>query len=135
MASGGYPGPYKTAFPISGLSEASGGYPGLSQNSSETIVFHAGTKKDGSNMVTSGGRVLAVSAVRDTLKDAITGAYNAVSAIHWDNVFYRNDIAAKASVMAATRVSRPLLSGNRSLQEADPEIHELIDKERDRQVC
>jgi len=103
MASDGYPGAYKTGFPISGLPSTDADTEPSSKKQkggNESIVFHAGTKIDGKATVTSGGRVLAVTAVCDTLKDAISGSYAAVSSISWDNAYYRKDIAAKASVAA-----------------------------------
>lgn len=100
MASDGYPGSYKTGFPISGLPDTSNEEPSSKKQkgANETIVFHAGTKADGSAIVSSGGRVLAVTAVSDTLKEAISSSYAAVGSISWENAFYRKDIAAKASV-------------------------------------
>ena len=59
------------------------------------IVFHAGTKNDGGTLVTSGGRVLGVSALGRSLEAAATKAYNAVSKIEFDHMFFRRDIAAK----------------------------------------
>lgn len=88
MASGGYPNPYQTGIHISGLAEA------------ETIdgvnVFHAGTKHDGENVVTAGGRVLGVTALGDNLKSAIERAYSGVSAIHFEGAHYRKDIGYRA---------------------------------------
>ena len=59
-------------------------------------VFHAGTKQDGTNIVTAGGRVLGVTAVAGGLHDAIQRAYQGVSAIHFDNAHFRNDIGHRA---------------------------------------
>jgi len=84
MAAGGYPGSYAKGAAISGLEQA---------ESSGAMVFHAGTSREGSAVVTSGGRVLGVTAVdTDTLK-AIDKAYAAVREISFDGAQYRRDIA------------------------------------------
>ena len=59
-------------------------------------VFHAGTKRDGSEVKTAGGRVLAVTALGSTLGAARASAYEAVSRIHFENCHYRRDIALNA---------------------------------------
>jgi phosphoribosylamine--glycine ligase len=89
MASGGYPGSYKKGQPISGL-----GSVGRMKN---VFVFHAGTAADEkSGIVASGGRVLGVTALGDTVKIAITRAYKAVAKISWKDVQFRKDIGMKA---------------------------------------
>ena len=88
MASGGYPNPYQTGKIITGLADAS-----LIDG---VNVFHAGTKQDGENVVTNGGRVLGVTALADDLKSAIEQAYRGVSAIHIDNAHWRTDIGYRA---------------------------------------
>ena len=88
MASGGYPDPYETGTAITGL-ESADAIEGVN-------VFHAGTKQDGTNIVTAGGRVLGVTAVAGGLHDAIQRAYQGVSAIHFDNAHFRNDIGHRA---------------------------------------
>ena len=88
MASGGYPDPYETGIVITGLKDADV-IEGVS-------VFHAGTKQDGENIVTDGGRVLGVTAVGGGLHDAIQQAYKGVSAIHFENAHTRNDIGHRA---------------------------------------
>ncbi|HUV05086.1 MAG TPA: phosphoribosylamine--glycine ligase [Armatimonadota bacterium] len=88
VASGGYPGHYETGKPISGLEEA-GAVEGVT-------VFHAGTKLQDGGVVTSGGRVLGVTAVGDTFKAAIERAYSAVEKVHFENMYYRKDIGARA---------------------------------------
>ena len=88
MASGGYPDPYETGEAITGL-ESADAIEGVN-------VFHAGTKQDGTNIVTAGGRVLGVTAVAGGLHDAIQRAYQGVSAIHFDNAHFRNDIGHRA---------------------------------------
>ena len=88
ISSGGYPGAYETGKEIFGLDEAN--------NVKDTIVFHAGTAVKDGKTVTAGGRVLGVTSLGDTVKDAIDLAYEACSKISFDNHFYRKDIGAKA---------------------------------------
>ena len=88
MASGGYPDPYQTGKVITGLEDAAA-IEGVN-------VFHAGTKQDGENIVTDGGRVLCVTAVADGLHDAIQQAYRGVSAIQFADAHFRNDIGYRA---------------------------------------
>jgi phosphoribosylamine---glycine ligase len=88
MASGGYPGSYAKGKPITGLAEANA----LPQ----TKVFHAGTARAGQQVVTSGGRVLGVTALGRNLKEAQAAAYKAVAQIQFDGALFRPDIAAKA---------------------------------------
>lgn len=88
MSSGGYPGEYKTGMEITGLEEAAKG--------AQTIVFHAGTKKDGKKIVTNGGRVLGVTALGNSIEQTIERVYEAVEKIHFDHAFFRRDIGAKA---------------------------------------
>jgi phosphoribosylamine--glycine ligase len=87
MASGGYPGSYATGKKIEGLAKAAS-LPGVA-------VFHAGTKREGDSIVTSGGRVLGVTAMADSLDQAIARAYQAVDKIHFEGAHYRTDIGAK----------------------------------------
>ncbi len=86
MASGGYPGSYDKGKDILGLEEASG---------NGIIVFHAGTQARGDRILTSGGRVLGVTAVGDSFKDCISSAYAGVSKIHFEDAHYRHDIGAR----------------------------------------
>jgi phosphoribosylamine--glycine ligase len=88
IASEGYPGSPKTGVEIRGLAEA-GRIPGA-------VVFHAGTRKDGSVFRTNGGRVLIVSARGGDLASACRTAYEAASKIKIDGAFYRRDIAKRA---------------------------------------
>ncbi|MEG2720684.1 MAG: phosphoribosylglycinamide synthetase C domain-containing protein, partial [Oscillospiraceae bacterium] len=62
----------------------------------DTIIYHAGTKSENGKIVTSGGRVLGVTAIGDDLKSAIDKAYIGTKKISFDGAFYRNDIGAKA---------------------------------------
>lgn len=88
LASGGYPGPHDTGHRIHGLDKAAA--------FDEVFVFHAGTRAEGDDVVTAGGRVLAVSALGDTFAAARERAYEASSLIEFENVHFRNDIAARA---------------------------------------
>ena len=88
MASGGYPGNYQKGLTISGLPDA-----GALEN---IVVFHAGTSLKGKDVVTSGGRVLGVTALGRSMKGAISQAYKAVSLITFEGAQYRKDIAARA---------------------------------------
>jgi phosphoribosylamine--glycine ligase len=89
MASEGYPSPnYKKGLPITGIDDAEG--------SGDVVVFHAGTKEVDGGLVTSGGRVLGVTAVGASLREAIDKAYRAVEHIHFEGVQYRRDIGAKS---------------------------------------
>jgi phosphoribosylamine--glycine ligase len=88
MASGGYPGAYEKGRAIRGLSEADA--------LPNTKVFHAGTARNGNDFVTSGGRVLGVTAWGKDLRSARNAAYEAVSRIQFDGAHSRSDIAASA---------------------------------------
>jgi phosphoribosylamine--glycine ligase len=89
VTSGGYPGPYTTGFEIHGLTEAAA-VEGVS-------VFHAGTAERDGTVVTAGGRVLAVSALGRTLRDARARAYEACGRIAFEGMQLRRDIAAAAA--------------------------------------
>ncbi|MDO4268638.1 MAG: phosphoribosylamine--glycine ligase [Eubacteriales bacterium] len=85
MASGGYPEHYEKGFVIEGLDQF--------KDADGYYVFHAGTKLDGNGrIVTSGGRVLGVTAVGENLKAARANAYEAVKKISFQDAFYRHDI-------------------------------------------
>lgn len=85
LASEGYPVSYEKGFPISGLETFEG--------KDDEIVFHAGTKFDeNGRIVTSGGRVLAVTALAPTLREARDKAYRAVERVHFQNKYMRHDI-------------------------------------------
>jgi len=85
LASEGYPQKARTDDEIYGLDEVS--------NSENTRIFHAGTTKDErGNFVTSGGRVLGVTATGDDLDKALSRAYDAVGKISWEGMQYRKDI-------------------------------------------
>ena len=87
MASAGYPGDYPKGFPIAGLDEAAA--------LDDVLVFHAGTKADGSQVVTDGGRVLSVVGLGGSLREAHDRAYDALSRITFEGAQFRTDIAAR----------------------------------------
>jgi len=87
MAAGGYPDQYRKGDVITGLD-------GID---SETVkVFHAGTRLDNGRVVTSGGRVLCVTALGSDVREAQRTAYAAVDRIQWRDAFYRTDIGYRA---------------------------------------
>jgi phosphoribosylamine--glycine ligase len=88
LAAGGYPGSYRGGDEISGLSEIS--------ESADKKVFHAGTSMSDGKVVTSGGRVLCATAMGDTVSEAQSHAYELTGAIHWDNIYLRDDIGWRA---------------------------------------
>jgi phosphoribosylamine---glycine ligase len=87
LAAGGYPNSYAQGKRISGLKVV---------QSATQKVFHAGTAHDGADIVTSGGRVLCVVGLGDTVESAAREAYDAVDKIHWDDVYCRRDIGHRA---------------------------------------
>ena len=88
MATRGYPGSYPRDTEIGGI-EAAGAL-------DDVTVFHAGTKRDGARLLSSGGRVLGVTALGDTIAAAQAQAYRAVDAIAWPDGFCRRDIGWRA---------------------------------------
>jgi len=88
LASAGYPGKYETGKPISGLDDVA--------KLEDVHIFHAGTKHSNGKIRTAGGRVLAVTALGSTIKEARERAYEAVSRIQFENCQYRRDIALSA---------------------------------------
>lgn len=87
MASGGYPKAYPKGIEINGLTD--GQLEGVT-------VYHAGTSVTDGKLVTAGGRVLGVTALGDTLENALEKSYNAVEKISFENAHYRRDIGQKA---------------------------------------
>ncbi|KAI8387536.1 phosphoribosylglycinamide synthetase [Blakeslea trispora] len=85
IASGGYPGSYAKGKAIT-----------LPQETNEFTVFHAGTSIKENQLVTDGGRVLTVTAIANTLREAVDKAYVGVKAVQFENMYYRNDIAHRA---------------------------------------
>jgi phosphoribosylamine--glycine ligase len=87
MAAGGYPDTYAQGRPISGLT---GG------DDASVKVFHAGTRRDGEAILTAGGRVLCVTALGETAREAQGLAYHRVQQIQWKDCYYRTDIGYRA---------------------------------------
>jgi len=87
MAAGGYPAERDTGSPIDGVDDA---------EALGAVVFHAGTAMRDGHLVTSGGRILSVTGLGDTIEDARTRAYDACERISFPDARYRRDIAAKA---------------------------------------
>ncbi|MBA0173494.1 phosphoribosylamine--glycine ligase [Pectobacterium versatile] len=87
LAAGGYPADYNTGDVISGLPQ---------QDAEDGKVFHAGTKLNGIDVVTNGGRVLCVTALGNTVAEAQQRAYEIAAGIQWQGVFCRKDIGYRA---------------------------------------
>ncbi len=87
LASGGYPKAYKKNLPIDGIAKA---------KTLGAMIFHAGTKFSNGSLVTSGGRVLGVTITAPTLREAVDKVYRCIEVVHFDDMHYRKDIAAKA---------------------------------------
>jgi phosphoribosylamine--glycine ligase len=81
LVSGGYPGDYKKGLPVAGL-----------DLTNDCIVFHAGTKLAENRVITSGGRVLAVSCYGNSMKEALEKSYKNASLLKFDGIYYRKDI-------------------------------------------
>jgi phosphoribosylamine--glycine ligase len=96
MTSGGYPDSFGIGKEITGLAEAA--------KLPDVTVFHAGTKREGDSIVTSGGRVLGVTASADSLPQAIRKAYEAVGKIDFEGAHYRTDIGAKGDLQKRAAV-------------------------------
>jgi phosphoribosylamine--glycine ligase len=90
MASHGYPGDYEKGYPIRGLQDA--------ETLPDVKVFHAGTALKDDRVVTSGGRVLNVTALGDTISQAKLNAYRGVKCIRWSGAWCRKDISDKAII-------------------------------------
>lgn len=88
LASAGYPDAFEKGLVISGIDDA--------ESDPYVTVYHAGTKDADGSLVTNGGRVLGVTAVGDTLQQAVEKSYAAVGKISYQNKYYRTDIAKKA---------------------------------------
>jgi phosphoribosylamine--glycine ligase len=85
IASGGYPDRYEKGFEISGLNDVE-----------DAVVFHAGTILEDGNILTSGGRVLGVTALGADIQNAIDKCYSAIEKLSFKNMHYRKDIGKKA---------------------------------------
>lgn len=81
MVSGGYPESYEKGKVINGLKDVE-----------DSIVFHAGTKQDGENVLTAGGRVIAITSYADNFKDALKKSYSSIEKLSFDEHYYRKDI-------------------------------------------
>ena len=81
LVSGGYPGSYEKGKLITGIDKVK-----------ESVVFHAGTKPDGDKVLTSGGRVIAVSSYGDNMKEALSTSYENAERIAFEGKYYRKDI-------------------------------------------
>ena len=81
LASGGYPGAYEKGKPITGLDKVTG-----------SLIFHSGTKKEDNQVITNGGRVIAVSSYGNTLKEALAISYKNAAIIDFDKKYFRPDI-------------------------------------------
>ncbi|ELR71408.1 Phosphoribosylamine--glycine ligase [Fulvivirga imtechensis AK7] len=81
LVAGGYPGSYEKGDTIKGLPDVT-----------EALVVHAGTKHEGYELLTNGGRVLAITGQGDTLEEALEKAYDAVNRISWKGMYFRKDI-------------------------------------------
>ncbi len=106
MASGGYPGSYEKGLPISGLDEAG--------ELADLMVFHAGTAEKDGGIVASGGRVLGVTALGETVESAIQRAYAGTAKIKWKDVHYRKDIGKKALKRLETPAKVGIVMGSDS---------------------
>jgi len=93
LTSGGYPGKFENGKRIEGLT-AAGQITGVK-------VLHAGTKLSAQRVITSGGRVLGITAAAPSLKAALASAYEAASKIHFEGMHYRKDIGAHATRLRA----------------------------------
>lgn len=83
MVSGGYPGSYEKGKEISGT-----------ENVIDSILFHAGTKKDGEKLLTNGGRVIAVTSYGETKDEALARSFGSIKKINFDGMYFRRDIGA-----------------------------------------
>ncbi|HVV03649.1 MAG TPA: phosphoribosylamine--glycine ligase, partial [Puia sp.] len=81
--SGGYPGSYEKGYAISGLEEPL---------SSDSLIFHAGTKEDKGQVVTSGGRVLCVTSFAETVYEAVDKSRDVLEKLYFEGIYYRRDI-------------------------------------------
>ena len=99
MTSNGYPGPYQNGFAIHGLPRA---------EEATAVVFHAGTARRGTDIVTAGGRVLGVTGCGKTIADAQREAYRLVKTIRFEGCHFRTDIAHRALRL---RNDRPYVTG------------------------
>lgn len=83
LVSGGYPGHYEKGYPITGIEDVQG-----------SVVFHAGTRFDKEQVVTNGGRVIAVSSYGSDRKEALEKSFTEAEKIQFDKKYFRRDIGA-----------------------------------------
>ena len=88
MSSKGYPNNYKTGYEIKGINKAS--------NQKDIYIYHAGTKKVNDVIHTNGGRVLNITSLGNTVREANKTALRVINMIEWDGSYYRNDIGWRA---------------------------------------
>ena len=81
LVSGGYPESYEKGKVIHGLKEVT-----------DSIVFHAGAQQKGSEVITSGGRVMAVTSFGNTFDEAIKKSYRSIDKLKFDKMYFRKDI-------------------------------------------
>ncbi len=126
LASGGYPGAYETGKVIRGLEETEG--------AEDVMIFHAGTSHADGHLVTAGGRVLGVTAMGNTIQEAIGRAYEAAERISWEGMHFRRDIGKKAidrepfSARPETAPRVGILMGSPSDLEIMQETKRLLEK-------
>lgn len=94
LASEGYPGSYDKGFQITGINDA---------ENNGAIVYHSGTVLKDGNLITSGGRVLGVTAIGEDLQQAIDKSYEAVEKINFENKYFRTDIGAKGLIKLSNK--------------------------------
>lgn len=106
MASGGYPDKYETGFEIHGLRDAI--------DMSDAMIFHSGTTENNGKIYTAGGRVLAVTALGDTIEEAIKHAYAVAERINWSSLHMRRDIGQKALLLLKRQPKVGIIMGSDS---------------------
>ena len=93
MAAPGYPGTYPKGAVIEGLDRI--------ENKDNVLVFHAGTRREGNQIVSAGGRVLGICGLGDDLPGALESAYSAVEQVHFEGMHYRRDIGRRRAIRQA----------------------------------
>ena len=81
LVSGGYPEAYEKGKEITGIDEVN-----------DSILFHAGAKQSDGKVITSGGRVMAVTSYGNTYEEAIKKSYQSIGKLHFDKMYYRKDL-------------------------------------------
>lgn len=106
MASGGYPDKYETGLEIYGMREAI--------DVPDSMVFHAGTTEKDGKFYTAGGRVLGITALGNTIEDAIHNAYHVTETINWPHMHMRHDIGQKALALLNRKPKVGIIMGSDS---------------------